>query len=281
MQRSADNVMYYKDSCAEFYQSVGCYKDDSDRAMATLEGKNEILDTPYLNRENAIEKCFHAAQVLGFRFFAVQDRGWCAAGNSEAGYQKYGPADQCIDGKGGPGANDVYRILSAVVPTVIPSTAPDIISPAQREMDKYCENLGVDDAVPVETEHEHCNDNRYARFDTEWRCYTNVKKERTPSCASNRYGEYAICSKGDRSSAYCTRNETLKKVWLSAATPPSSTVSTSTNETSPKAPKYVISIDGDCDSKCKETGQICDLHSIIAASESVATCKRILEEKLG
>ena len=44
--------------------------------------------------------------------FAVQNGGWCAAANNMNGYRRYGKATNCKNGKGGPWANDVYRITS-------------------------------------------------------------------------------------------------------------------------------------------------------------------------
>ncbi|XP_047129194.1 uncharacterized protein LOC100207237 isoform X3 [Hydra vulgaris] len=92
------------------FNHVGCWKDSADRAIATLEGLVTILDGFYKNRAEAIEKCYTAAKQLNFEYFAVQDGGWCAAGNGVA-YKKYGDSCDCKgDGKGGPWANDVYKI---------------------------------------------------------------------------------------------------------------------------------------------------------------------------
>ena len=48
--------------------------------------------------------------------FAVQNGGWCAAATNLNGYRKYGKASNCKNGKGGPWANDVYRITNPIKP---------------------------------------------------------------------------------------------------------------------------------------------------------------------
>jgi len=70
------------------------------------------LDGSYTARKDAIEKCYQAAKKRGFRVFAVQDGGWCAASSSAAKtFDKYGKSSNCsLDGEGGPGANQVYYI---------------------------------------------------------------------------------------------------------------------------------------------------------------------------
>ena len=91
--------------------SLGCWKDTSNRAITTLEGKSSILDGPYRSRVNPIQKCFEVAKSLGYKVFAVQNGGWCAgSANAEDTYKKYGPATNCRDGEGGLWANDVYKI---------------------------------------------------------------------------------------------------------------------------------------------------------------------------
>ena len=59
--------------------------------------------------------------------FAVQNGGWCAAATNLNGYRKYGKASNCKNGKGGPWANDVYRITNPIKPA-LPNTNP--IKPA-------------------------------------------------------------------------------------------------------------------------------------------------------
>ena len=48
--------------------------------------------------------------------FAIQHGGWCAAAPNFKGYQKYGRSNKCRNGKGGPWANDVYRITNPIKP---------------------------------------------------------------------------------------------------------------------------------------------------------------------
>ena len=94
------------------YQTVGCFKDTSHHAIRTVEGTDPILDGPYETRKNAIVKCAVAAMRMGFRMFAVQNGGWCAASDTAPStYYKYGTSSVCkSDGKGGPLANQVYAI---------------------------------------------------------------------------------------------------------------------------------------------------------------------------
>ena len=93
------------------YKSVGCYKDTSNRAIPTIEGKDRILDGPYRSRKNAVAKCAIAAGKMGFHMFAIQDGGWCAASaTAEKTFDKYGKSNKCEGGKGGPLANTVFLI---------------------------------------------------------------------------------------------------------------------------------------------------------------------------
>ena len=50
--------------------------------------------------------------------FAIQHGGWCAAAPNFNGYKKYGKSNKCRNGKGGPWANDVYRITNPIRPAV-------------------------------------------------------------------------------------------------------------------------------------------------------------------
>ena len=50
--------------------------------------------------------------------FAVQNGGWCAAAGNLNGYKKYGKSGKCRNGKGGPWANDVYRITNPIRPAL-------------------------------------------------------------------------------------------------------------------------------------------------------------------
>ena len=97
--------------CLEF-QTIGCYKDEANRAITTLEGSDDVLDGSYSTRMYPIEKCAVAAIKRGYTMFAVQDGGWCAASaTASSTYNKYGVSSACRqDGEGGPLANQVYVI---------------------------------------------------------------------------------------------------------------------------------------------------------------------------
>ena len=100
------------------YHSIGCFKDETTRAIPSIEGittnldGTPILDGHYRSRWNAIGKCFHTANNLGYSTFAVQDGGQCfSSNNARDTYNKYGSSTDCKkDGKGGPMANEVYAI---------------------------------------------------------------------------------------------------------------------------------------------------------------------------
>ena len=92
------------------FEGVGCYKDTAERAISSLEGKDPALDGNYKTRMNPIAKCALVARKRGYRVFAVQDGGWCAASaTAEETFNKYGKSSACkLDGQGGPWANEVY-----------------------------------------------------------------------------------------------------------------------------------------------------------------------------
>ena len=90
-------------------RGIGCFKDTSRRAIATLEGKSRLLKGSYRRRPYAIKKCALSAERRGYKVFAVQHGGWCAASRTAyRTYAKYGKSNRCRSGKGGPWANDVY-----------------------------------------------------------------------------------------------------------------------------------------------------------------------------
>ena len=60
--------------------------------------------------------------------FAVQNGGWCAAAVNLNGYKKYGKSGKCRNGKGGPWANDVYRIRNPIRP-IRPALPKGILTP--------------------------------------------------------------------------------------------------------------------------------------------------------
>nr|XP_047127480.1 uncharacterized protein LOC105844648 isoform X2 [Hydra vulgaris] len=88
--------------------NLGCWKDNLNRAMVTLEGSSTILDGSYQTRLDAVKKCNKAARERGFAIFAVQDGGYCSASNDNL-YTKYGLSNACKnDGKGSVMSNQVY-----------------------------------------------------------------------------------------------------------------------------------------------------------------------------
>ena len=91
---------------------LGCWADNFNRAIPTLEGSDARLDGIYYTRANALEKCVAAAEARGFTVFALQNGGWCASSASAGDtYQQYGASTGCpAGGKGGGWANQVYQI---------------------------------------------------------------------------------------------------------------------------------------------------------------------------
>ena len=71
-----------------------------------------ILEDHYKVRTDAINKCYQAAKKLGYKIFALQDGGQCfSSETATVTYNKYGTSSDCESGgKGGPMANDVYKI---------------------------------------------------------------------------------------------------------------------------------------------------------------------------
>ncbi|XP_070545888.1 uncharacterized protein [Ptychodera flava] len=95
-------------------ENLGCWKDTSNRAIGSLEGKDNMLDGDYHTRRDAISKCRDAALFRGYSVFALQNGGWCASSViAQDTYKKYGQADNCAeDGEGGAWANQVYKITN-------------------------------------------------------------------------------------------------------------------------------------------------------------------------
>lgn len=93
-------------------QRIGCFKDTSRRAIPQLDGKSPLLRGNYKRRRYAIRKCALVAKKRGYGVMGVQDGGWCASGpRAFKTFAKYGRSNRCRRGKGGPWANDVYRII--------------------------------------------------------------------------------------------------------------------------------------------------------------------------
>ena len=101
-------------SCYFSVQRIGCFKDSPRRAIPILEGKSKLLQGNYKRRKIAIRKCAMVAVNRGYNTFSVQDGGQCFSGpRAQYTFAKYGRSNRCRGGKGGPWANDVYRLTGA------------------------------------------------------------------------------------------------------------------------------------------------------------------------
>ena len=100
------------------YTHLGCWKDTARRAVPQIEGSDPRIRGNYVRRGDAINKCYQVARQRKMIIFAVQNGGWCAAATNLNGYRKYGKASNCKNGKGGPWANDVYRITNPIKPAL-------------------------------------------------------------------------------------------------------------------------------------------------------------------
>ena len=66
---------------------------------------------PYSLREHPVQNCLEAAKSRGYKIFAIQDGGQCFGSTNINSHKKYGISTDCLyGGKGGPMANDVYKI---------------------------------------------------------------------------------------------------------------------------------------------------------------------------
>lgn len=95
---------------------LGCWKDTGARAISGVDHLIAVRFGPYKSRKDAVQLCARYADNQGFRVFAVQDGGWCAtAANAGSTFDKFGPSAACKgDGKGGPWANRVYSVGTAI-----------------------------------------------------------------------------------------------------------------------------------------------------------------------
>lgn len=81
-----------------------------------MEGTHQLLKGSFLTRKNAVEKCAEVTRSRGWKVFAVQDGGWCASSpTAHLTYNRHGPAENCVNGKGGTFANDVYIINGKIL----------------------------------------------------------------------------------------------------------------------------------------------------------------------
>ena len=101
------------------YTHLGCWKDTGNRAVPQIDGSDPRIRGNYQRRANAINKCYQVARERKMVLFAIQHGGWCAAAPNFNGYKRYGSSNKCRGGKGGPWANDVYRITNPIRPAVI------------------------------------------------------------------------------------------------------------------------------------------------------------------
>ena len=100
------------------YTHLGCWRDTGNRAVPQMDGSDPRIRGAYQRRANAINKCYQVARERKMVLFAIQHGGWCAAAPNFNGYKKYGKSNKCRNGKGGPWANDVYRIMNPIRPAV-------------------------------------------------------------------------------------------------------------------------------------------------------------------
>ena len=100
------------------YTHIGCWRDTSNRAIPQLDGSDPRIRGNYQRRTNAINKCYQVARQRKMVLFAIQHGGWCAAAVNFNGFKKYGKSNKCRGGKGGPWANDVYRITNPIRPSL-------------------------------------------------------------------------------------------------------------------------------------------------------------------
>ena len=100
------------------YTHLGCWRDTGNRAVPQIDGSDPRIRGNYKRRDNAINRCFQVARQRKMVLFAVQDGGWCAAAANFKGYLRYGKSNKCRNGKGGPWANDVYRITNPIRPAL-------------------------------------------------------------------------------------------------------------------------------------------------------------------
>ena len=120
------------------YESVGCFKDSSERAIESVDGKYHghfpssfLLWYDYKSRQQAIQKCAVFAKLKGYKMFGIQDGGMCVtSASAHETYNKYGESQDCkSDGKGGFLANHVYRFPETKVNACFVITDADSFNP--------------------------------------------------------------------------------------------------------------------------------------------------------
>ena len=93
---------------------MGCWKDTSKiKLLDSLEKTDVILDGPYNNRSDPLEKCYKVVSKLGYPLFGLRNGGLCAGSkNAHKNYMKQGKGMSCVGGKGTHKENDIYFINS-------------------------------------------------------------------------------------------------------------------------------------------------------------------------
>ena len=81
--------------------SVGCFIDKQPYAISG----------GYKRYSDPINTCYSKAKAAGNEYFSIQDSTSCFT-SSDAGktYCKYGAGTGCVNGRGGPWRNDIYRL---------------------------------------------------------------------------------------------------------------------------------------------------------------------------
>ena len=96
-------------------ESLGCWADESDRAISGVDNGFRILGSN--TGVASIQKCADYCKTLGSTIFSLQDGKQCFCAADAEGYQKYGPSDACNtpcigneeENCGGTWANQVYK----------------------------------------------------------------------------------------------------------------------------------------------------------------------------
>ena len=100
---------------------MGCWLDKrNDRAFSVgLEGKCRHLDGDSWNRNEVITKCFSCAVENGYDVFALQNGGECYAGYPYENYERHGASSVCVNGRGGPWSNNVYKLKGKLLEIIV------------------------------------------------------------------------------------------------------------------------------------------------------------------
>ena len=98
------------------FEDLGCWIDDRDYPAVpiSLQGHCDLTGR-YQDIPDVINKCYQCANGRGNTLFAIQDGGKCWTGPDDEGYKKYGASTDCLpDGRGGPLANQVYKMKGKI-----------------------------------------------------------------------------------------------------------------------------------------------------------------------